>query len=87
MSKEPNDVLVMTTCKCREQGTNLVMTRTWFEEQLQNKIQQGIKQERKRIIELLMELNAIRRCGATNQLISFDVNGENVIYLTGVEND
>jgi hypothetical protein len=43
----------MTTCKCREQGTNLVMTRTWFEEQLANKIQQGIKQERKRIIELL----------------------------------
>ena len=43
----------MTTCKCREQGTNLVMTRTWFEEQLQNKIQQGIKQERKRIIALL----------------------------------
>jgi len=29
------------------------MTRTWFEEQLQNKIEQGIKQERKRIIELL----------------------------------
>ena len=87
MSKEPNETLVMTTCKCREHGTNLVMTRTWFEEQLQNKIQQGVKQERKRIIELLMELNAIRRCGATNQLISFDVNGENVIYLTGVEND
>ena len=53
MSKEPNETLVMTTCKCREQGTNLVMTRTWFEEQLQNKIQQGVKQERKRIIELL----------------------------------
>ena len=43
----------MTTCKCREHGTNLVMTRTWFEEQLANKIQQGAKQERKRIIELL----------------------------------
>ena len=53
MSKEPNETLVMTTCKCREQGTNLVMTRIWFEEQLQNKIQQGVKQERKRIIELL----------------------------------
>jgi hypothetical protein len=53
MSKELNETLVMTTCKCRENGTNLVMTRTWFEEQLQNKIQQGIKQERKRIIELL----------------------------------
>jgi hypothetical protein len=29
------------------------MTRTWFEEQLANKIQQGARQERKRIIELL----------------------------------
>jgi hypothetical protein len=29
------------------------MTRTWFEEQLANKIEQGVKQERKRIIELL----------------------------------
>jgi hypothetical protein len=29
------------------------MTRTWFEEQLANKIQQGINQERKRIIELI----------------------------------
>ena len=53
MSKEPNETLVMTTCKCREQGTNLVMTRIWFEEQLQNKIQQGVKQERKRVVDLL----------------------------------
>ena len=53
MSKEPNETLVMTTCKCREHGTNLVMTRTWFEERLKNKIEQGVKQERKRIIELL----------------------------------
>jgi hypothetical protein len=29
------------------------MSRTWFEEQLANKIEQGVKQERKRIIELL----------------------------------
>jgi hypothetical protein len=29
------------------------MTRTWFEEQLANKIEQGVKLERKRIIELL----------------------------------
>ena len=53
LSKEPNETLVMTTCKCREHKTNLVMTRTWFEEQLENKIQQGVKQERKRIIALL----------------------------------
>ena len=87
MSKEPNETLVMTTCKCREHGTNLVMTRTFFDERLESKIVEGIRQERKRIIDLLMELNAVRRCGATNKLISFDVNGENVIYLTGVEND
>ena len=53
MSKEPNDVLVMTTCKCREHGTNLVMTRTWFDETLQGKIAQGVKQERERVIELI----------------------------------
>jgi len=53
--KEPNDVLVMTTCKCRENTTNLVMTRTWFQEQLHNKIAIGVEQERERIIELLVE--------------------------------
>jgi hypothetical protein len=53
LSKEPDGVLVMTTCKCREHGTNLVMTRTWFDETLQGKIQQGVKQERERILEIL----------------------------------
>ena len=53
MHKEPNDVLVMTTCKCRENTTNLVMTRTWFQEQLASKIAIGVEQEQKRIIELL----------------------------------
>ena len=43
----------MTTCKCRENNTNIVMTRTWFDETLQNKIEQGVKQEQQRIIELL----------------------------------
>lgn len=43
----------MTTCKCREHGTNLVMTRTWFDETLQGKIAQGVKQERKRVVELI----------------------------------
>ena len=55
MSKEPNGVLVMTTCKCRENNTNIVMTRTWFDETLQNKIEQGVKQEQDRIIQLLQE--------------------------------
>jgi hypothetical protein len=43
----------MTTCKCRENNTNIVMTRTWFDETLQNKIEQGVKQERKRVLEIL----------------------------------
>jgi hypothetical protein len=51
--KEPNGTLVMTTCKCRENTKNLVMTRTWFEEQLQNKVAWGAEQERKRVIEIL----------------------------------
>lgn len=53
--KEPNGVLVMTTCKCRENNTNIVMTRTWFDEMLHNKIEQGVKQERERVIELLQQ--------------------------------
>lgn len=43
----------MTTCKCRENNTNIVMTRTWFDETLQNKIEQGVRQERDRVIDLL----------------------------------
>ena len=42
--------------------------------------------EQKRIIELLIELNAIRRCAATNELCCFDTYGEKVIYLPGLEN-
>jgi len=41
--------------------------------------------EQKRIIKLLTELQVIRRCGATNKLVAFDTNGENVVYLTGFE--
>jgi hypothetical protein len=53
MSKEPNGVLVMTTCKCRENTKNLVMTRTYFQEMLLNKVAWGAEQERKRILEIL----------------------------------
>jgi len=41
--------------------------------------------EQKRIIKLLIELNAIRRCAATDELCCFDTNGEKVIYLPGLE--
>ena len=53
MHKEPNGTLVMTTCKCRENTTNLVMTRTWFQEQLASKIAIGVEQEQKRIMAIL----------------------------------
>lgn len=43
----------MTTCKCREYGTNLVMTRTYFDERLESKIAQGVIQERERIVALV----------------------------------
>ena len=84
MSKEPNDILVMTTCKCREHGTNLVMSRTWFEEQLANKIEQGVKQERKRVLKLLERLPFI--WGGTTQMIQ--TSKDDVIALIeGKEND
>jgi len=56
MSKELNETLVMTTCKCRENTTNLVISRAYFTEMLENKIAWGAKQERKRIVEMLMQL-------------------------------
>jgi hypothetical protein len=51
--KEPNGVLVMTTCKCRENVNNLVMTRAYFDDIIKLKVEQGRKQERQRVIELL----------------------------------
>jgi hypothetical protein len=45
----------------------------------------GKREEQERVINLLLELNAIRRCSATDKLVAFDTNGENVIYLTGLE--
>jgi hypothetical protein len=53
MCKEPNGTLVMTTCKCRENTKNLVMTRQYFEETLANKTQAAVRQERERILKLL----------------------------------
>jgi hypothetical protein len=45
----------------------------------------GVKTERERIIKLLTDLNVVRRCGATNKLVAFDTDGEQVLYLTGLE--
>jgi len=84
LSKEPNDILVLTTCKCRENKQNLVMSRTWFEEQLANKIEQGVRQERYRVIQLLKSLPFI--WGGTTQMIQ--TSKDDVIALiAGKEND
>ena len=48
--------------------------------------EQGVKKEQQRIIELLLELNVIRRCGATNKLVAVTTDMEKVVYLTGFEN-
>jgi len=53
----------------------------WIERAYQN----GRREEQKRIIDLLLDLNAVRRCAATDKLVAFDTQGENVIYLTGLE--
>lgn len=45
----------------------------------------GVENEQERIIDLLMELKAIRRCAATNKLVAFNTDGDKVIYLTGLE--
>jgi len=81
MSKELNETLIMTTCKCRENASNLVMTRAYFDDIVSLKV----AQEQKRIINLLMDLNAVRRCAATNKLVAVTTDMEQVVYLPGVE--
>ena len=56
MCKELNDTLVMTTCKCRENNTNLVMTRKYFEETIANKRKSAVEEERIRIFKLLTDI-------------------------------
>ena len=66
--KEPNGTLVMTTCKCRENTKNLVMTRAYFEDIIRLKVEQ----ERKRIVQLLL---AHEVCGVdteTNLMLNED---------------
>jgi hypothetical protein len=53
----------------------------WIERAYEN----GKREEQQRIIDLLVELKAVRRCAATDKLVAFDTNGKNVIYLTGLE--
>jgi hypothetical protein len=73
MSNEVNETLVMTTCKCRENDKNIVMTRTWFNETLRNKIDEGVRLENQRIISLLE--NSTTNISSTNDLINI-IKGE-----------
>lgn len=47
---------------------------------------QGKATEQQRIINLLLDLNVIRRCAATNKLVAVTTDMEQVVYLTGFEN-
>ena len=47
--------------------------------------QEGIKAEQERIIKLLEDLGAIRR-DALGDLVAFNTDGTEVIYLPGLEN-
>ena len=49
--------------------------------------ERAVKREQQRIINLLLDLNVVRRCAATNKLVAFDTNGKKVLYLTGLETD
>ena len=47
---------------------------------------QGKASEQQRIINLLLDLNVVRRCAATNKLVAVTTNMEEVVYLPGFEN-
>jgi hypothetical protein len=82
--RHPNGSLVMTTCACREHGTNLVMTRVWFEERLADKIAQGERQERYRIVQLLKSL----RFTFIDGVQRIDLSKDDLVALVrGEEND
>ena len=55
--------------------------------QVQRLKKEGAEDELERIINLLFDLNVIRRCSATDKLVAFDTNGKKVVYLTGLEKD
>jgi hypothetical protein len=48
--------------------------------------QQGSKAEQQRIMNLLLDLNVVRRCAATDKLVAVTTDMEEVVYLTGFEN-
>ena len=48
---------------------------------------QGKATEQQRIINLLLDLNVIRRCAATNKLVAVTTDMQEVVYLTGFEKE
>jgi hypothetical protein len=48
-------------------------------------IKTNVELERKKVIDLLLELNVIRR-DALGHLVAFNTDGTKVVYLTGLEN-
>jgi hypothetical protein len=48
--------------------------------------EQGARAEQQRIINLLLDLNVVRRCAATDKLVAVTTDMEEVVYLTGFEN-
>lgn len=48
---------------------------------------QGAAKEQQRIIDLLLDLNVVRRCAATNKLVGVTTDMQEVVYLTGVETE
>jgi hypothetical protein len=59
------------------------MTRPFLEDIIRMKV----ALEQKRIINLLMHLNAVRRCAATNKLVAVTTDMEQVVYLPGIETE
>lgn len=53
MSEVGENGLIMTTCKCRENTKNLVMTRNYFEERIADNILHGRKEAIEEVLELL----------------------------------
>jgi hypothetical protein len=53
MSEVGEGALVMTTCKCRENTNNLVMTRNFYNERVRDNILAGRKDAIEEVLELL----------------------------------
>lgn len=67
-------------------NANETLLNEWREAGKQVGRKVGVVSERYRIIELLLELNVIRR-DALGHLVAFNTDGTEVVYLTGLENE